>query len=203
MESEPPRTSRGVRSIRWILLSFVTLLITLFPLKVIHEEPGPCSSVSRKARVRVVRIPQPETEVTPVPVHPRKRERHFHPIILAASNKHRVDPALVKAIIMAESSYNPTAISKKGAVGLMQLMPITADAMGVEDSLDPEHNINGGVRYLKHLLNIFSGDLTLAIAAYNAGITTVKKYQGVPPFKATQYYVKKVFEYYQQYKNTV
>jgi len=104
---------------------------------------------------------------------------------------------------MAESSYNPMAISKKGAIGLMQLMPTTAAALGVEDSLNPEHNINGGVKYLKKLLKRFEGDLELALAAYNAGSKKVKKYNGIPPYKATQRFVKKVFRYYHQYKKEI
>ena len=133
-------------------------------------------------------------------VHGRKAEHRFHPIILQAANRHQIDPDLVRAIIMAESGYNPKAISKKGARGLMQLMPRTAEALGVEDVFDPEHNINGGVKYFKQLLIQFDGDIKLALAAYNAGSGNVRRYQGIPPFKATKYYVKKVFEYYHSYK---
>jgi hypothetical protein len=133
-------------------------------------------------------------------VHGRKAERRFHPIILEAANRHQIDPDLVRAIIMVESSYNPKAISKKGAQGLMQLMPRTAEALGVEDVFDPEHNINGGVKYFKQLLIQFDGDIKLALAAYNAGSGNVRRYQGIPPFKATKHYVKKVFEYYHSYK---
>lgn len=128
-----------------------------------------------------------------------KAEGHFNPIILAASDMYEVDPALVKAIIMAESEYNPAAISKQGARGLMQLMPNTAHALGVKDSFDPELNIYGGVKHLKELLNRFEGDPILAVAAYNAGSQNVKRYNGVPPYGATWYYVKKVFHYYRQY----
>jgi len=124
----------------------------------------------------------------------------FNPIIRAAADLYEVDPALVKAIIMAESKYNPAAISEKGARGLMQLMPNTAHALGVKDPLDPEHNIYGGVKHLRRLLNRFEGDMMLAVAAYNAGSKNVKRYNGVPPFGTTRYYVKKVFDYYRQYK---
>ena len=139
-------------------------------------------------------------ERKPLSVHGKKREALLHPIILRAANRHQIDPALVKAIIMAESSYNPKAISKKGAKGLMQLMPQTAEILGVRDSFNPEQNINAGVRHLKGLLNLFKGDVRLALAAYNVGSIKVRKYQGVPPFKATQSYIKKVLEYYQYYK---
>ncbi len=127
-------------------------------------------------------------------------EKIFQPIIVRAAQRYSIDPALVHAIIFAESGYNPNAVSEKGAIGLMQLMPGTARAMGVKDSYNPEHNIFGGVRYIKKLINEFEGDLTLALAAYNAGGRNVRQYNGVPPFKATQYYIEKVLEYYEKYK---
>lgn len=127
-------------------------------------------------------------------------ERLIHPIVIQTASRYQVDPALIKAIIMAESGYNAGAISKKGAKGLMQLMPRTAKALGVEDAFDPEQNITGGVRYFKQLVDQFNGDVTLALAAYNAGSRNVRHYQGIPPFKATRCYIKKVFKYYQVYK---
>jgi len=127
-------------------------------------------------------------------------ERLFQPIVLKAANRHKVDPAMVMAIIMAESSYNPKAISKKGAKGLMQLMPTTARSLGVKDIFNPEHNINAGVRYFKKLLNQFDGNVELALAAYNAGSRKVREYRGIPPFGATKYYIKKVIKYYRHYK---
>ena len=140
-------------------------------------------------------------ESTPVSIPVSKEEGLFHPIILEAADRYEVDLALIKAIIMVESSYNPNAISRRGARGLMQLMPKTAEALGVGDSFNPEHNINGGVRYFKKLLDQFDGDIKLALAAYNAGSRKVKKYNGIPPFKATHRYIKRVFEYHQYYKN--
>jgi len=104
-----------------------------------------------------------------------KEERSFDHIIQRVAKSYDVDPALVRAIIMAESSYNPRAVSKKGAKGLMQLMPKTAEYLGVEDSFNPEHNIDGGVRYFKELLDQFKGDVKLALAAYNAGSTRVRE----------------------------
>jgi soluble lytic murein transglycosylase-like protein len=129
-----------------------------------------------------------------------KKERRFHPIILQEANRYKIDPCLVKAIIMAESGYNPKAISKRGAKGLMQLMPSTAEALGVEDIFNPEQNISGGIRYFKQLVNRFDGDVKLALAAYNAGSQNVRHYQGIPPFKSTQYYIEKVYEYFKLYK---
>jgi soluble lytic murein transglycosylase-like protein len=132
-------------------------------------------------------------------VHRNKSERLLHPIIIRAAKRYKVDSALVKAIIMVESSFDHKATSKKGARGLMQLMPKTAKLLGVKDIFNPEQNINGGVKHFKSLLKQFKGDVTLALAAYNAGSKKVRKYKGVPPFKATKYYIKKVFEYYRYY----
>jgi soluble lytic murein transglycosylase-like protein len=125
----------------------------------------------------------------------------YQPIISRAADRYQVDPNLIKAIIMAESSCNPRAVSNKGAKGLMQLMPRTAEALGVKDCFNPENNINGGVKYFRQLLDRFDGDVELALAAYNAGSTKVRKYNGVPPFKATRYYIQKVDEYYLQFKD--
>ena len=136
----------------------------------------------------------------PSPVIPKKKDELFHPIIDEVAYRHEVDPALVKAIIMAESSYDPRAISKKGAKGLMQLMPLTAKSLGVEDVFDPTNNIRAGVAYFRKLLNQFNGDERLALAAYNAGSKRVRQYKGVPPFEATQLYIEKVFTYYETYK---
>ncbi len=124
----------------------------------------------------------------------------FHDYILLASQTYEVDAALIRAIIFAESNNNPQAVSHRGAQGLMQLMPRTARSLGVEDSFDPAMNIDGGVRYFKQLLDRFSGDVHLALAAYNAGSRYVHKYGGVPPFGATKRYIKKVLRYRKQFQ---
>lgn len=124
----------------------------------------------------------------------------YHGIIQQAGRRYGVEAALIQAIIMAESSFNPRAVSHRGAAGLMQLMPATADSMGVKDKFDPEHNIDGGVRYFKRLLVRFDGDTRLALAAYNAGARKVRQYNGIPPYKATRSYIARVFKYYQTYK---
>jgi len=121
-------------------------------------------------------------------------------LIYNESNKKGLDPNLVKAIIKAESNFNPNAESPKGAMGLMQLMPDTADLLGVENPFNPKQNIKGGTDYLKDLLRVFK-DKNLAIAAYNAGPGTVKKHGGIPPYSETQNYVKKVNEYYENFKD--
>ena len=112
--------------------------------------------------------------------------------IRAAAARHGVDEAVVRAIIHAESSYNPRAVSRVGAQGLMQLMPATARRFGVTDSFDPAQNIGGGVQYLAWLLKRYQGDLTLAAAGYNAGEGAVDRYKGVPPYNETRRYVERV-----------
>ena len=129
-----------------------------------------------------------------------KGERSFQSIIQRAALRYEIDPNLVKAIIMAESEYNPNAISVKGAKGLMQLMPVTARSLGVDDVFNPEQNIHAGVRHFKFLLKQFDGDVKLALAAYNAGSRHVRRYKGIPPFKDTKRYLKKVYRYYEFYK---
>ena len=141
-----------------------------------------------------------KAEKGPSPKSVNRKDKRFNPIIIEVAGRYEMDPALIKAIIMAESGYNPKAVSKRGAKGLMQLMPITAKSLGVEDIFDPVHNINAGVVYFKKLLNQFEGDVKLALAAYNAGSKKVRKYKGIPPFKATRIYIRKVFKYYEQYK---
>ncbi len=145
--------------------------------------------------------PAPQTEQHPPSVSGRKAEHLYHMFILQTASHYQIDPALIKAIIMAESGYNTKAISKKGAKGLMQLMPRTAQSMGVEDIFNPHQNIAGGVQYFKQMVNRFNGDVKLALAAYNAGSRNVRNYNGVPPFKATRSYIKKVLKYYHIYKN--
>lgn len=129
-----------------------------------------------------------------------KDKSPFYSIICRAADKHHVEPELIKAIIMAESGYNTRAVSKKGAKGLMQLMPTTAKSLGVVDLFNPEHNINGGVKYFRYLLDKFNGDTKLALAAYNAGSRKVMNYNGIPPYKATHYYIARVYKYYNYYK---
>ena len=117
-------------------------------------------------------------------------------MIEETSSKYGIDSKLVKAVVQQESGFNPTAKSKAGALGLMQLMPSTAKGLGVNDPLDAKQNIEGGCKYIKSLLNRFDGNIILALAAYNAGPNAVKKYDGVPPYKETQNYVKSILKNY-------
>ena len=123
----------------------------------------------------------------------------YGPLIQKASDKYKVDYSLVKAVIKAESNFNHKAVSPKGAQGLMQLMPKTASTLQVRDSFEPESNIEGGVKYLKYLMNVYNGHLPLALAAYNAGEKAEAKYGGIPPYAETQGYVKRVMSLYKQY----
>lgn len=124
------------------------------------------------------------------------RNTNFDSIIKEKAYKYQVDPKLVKAIIKVESNFNPKAISPKGAMGLMQLIHATAKEMEVEDTFNPQENIEGGVKYFKYLLEEFDQNIPLALAAYNAGPGRVKKSRGIPNIKETQDYVKKVIDLY-------
>ncbi len=133
------------------------------------------------------------------PVSSQARGR-VEKIIRSTSERHGVDPHLVRAVIKVESDFDSRARSRKGAEGLMQLMPATAELHNVGDVYDPAENIEGGVRHLKVLLNRFEGNLRLTLAAYNAGISAVEKHDGVPPFAETKKYVQRVLKYYQGYR---
>ncbi len=125
------------------------------------------------------------------------------PVIKKAAMNYGLDPALVRAIIQAESGGNPHAVSSKGALGLMQLMPNTARELDVKNPLDPASNIRGGVKYLRSMIDRFGGDLLLALAAYNAGPGTIERYNGLPPYPETVQYVKKVLIYWRNYKKSL
>jgi len=144
----------------------------------------------------VVAVDGASPEATPV--EPPKIDDRLERIIREAAERNKVDPALVKAVISTESGWNPRAVSNRGAVGLMQLEPSTAQRFGVNNSFDPVQNVEGGTRYLRSLLDRYNGDLTKSLAAYNAGERTVDVNGGVPAIPETQRYVRKVTDKYFQ-----
>jgi soluble lytic murein transglycosylase-like protein len=138
-----------------------------------------------------------KSDFTKVQNYTGVNKKRFTDLIEQTAYKHQVDAKLVHAVIQTESAYNSTAQSPKGAVGLMQLMPDTARRFGVSDRNDPDQNVEGGTRYLKHLINLFSPNIDLAVAAYNAGENAVIRYNNsIPPYPETQNYVKQVLALY-------
>jgi soluble lytic murein transglycosylase-like protein len=130
--------------------------------------------------------------------HPAPAASEYDDLIDETARDYRLPPALVKAVIAAESAFDPDAISRKGAQGLMQLMPQTAASLGVDDPLEPASNVRGGAGYLRSMIDRY-GDLSRALAAYNAGPSAVDRYGGVPPYRETRDYVDRVLTYYRSY----
>lgn len=156
-------------------------------------------------RYTLYRKDPPPGEITEPPDQPAIGKglapSHFNGHILAAAKATKVDAALIRAVISVESGYNPSARSRAGAVGLMQLMPETAKRYGVTDRLDPAQNIHGGARYLRDLKVMFDNNLQLVLAAYNAGEEAVMKYgKRIPPYRETAAYVPKVLSHYRKFR---
>ncbi len=170
---------------------------------VVYTNVAPKNGTGRTARKLTG-----EFRPTPSPAAParvssssKRKLEEYDAFIESAATRYKIPVALVKAVMHAESAFNPNALSHVGASGLMQLMPATAQEMYVKDIFDPKENIEGGVRYLRVLANEFDGDMVKMVAAYNAGPDAVKKYKGqVPPYQETQAYVRKVIALYRQYK---
>ena len=166
------------------------------------------SNVPTDARYAVlIAAPQPAVAAAAPATAARKsraglaRKAGYDEAVEEVSRTHGLESALLHAVISVESSYNPKAVSSKGAAGLMQLMPQTAKRYGVTDSFDPRQNLNGGARYLKDLLRMFDNDMSLALAAYNAGENAVARYGNrIPPYRETLQYVPRVLDYYQRYQ---
>ena len=162
---------------------------------VVHLTAAPTRKAVEKAR---------REKVTPTATGKATKVRDvntYDAAISQAATRYSIPHALVRAVIVAESNFNPDAVSRAGAVGLMQIMPDTARTLAVSNRSDPFQSIEGGTRYLRILANEFNGDLVRTIAAYNAGPGAVRKYDGVPPFKETRGYVKRVLSLYQIYAN--
>ena len=204
------------------------LIALLFPLLTLFVSVGPLAAAERQyakieelstSRFLVYINPhgkrvftdQPINKKNFVLIYPRaadiwrpkpisEKEKHrYDSDILFASRSYGVSHSLIKAVIHAESLFDKNAVSRAGAQGLMQLMPKTAQAMGVHNSFNARQNIQGGTKYLKYLMGKFDNNLTLIIAAYNAGEGNVRRYNGIPPFKETQHYVKKVLKLTKKY----
>ncbi len=180
----------------------VVLFVVVFPVQadiyryidengVMHFTNAPTSSIQEyrlfiKEKSRVIR---------------RYSSEKYDDLISDASERSGVSFPLLKAIIKAESDFDPHAVSKKGATGLMQIMPENFKPLGINDPFDPWENINAGARYFKQMYDRFKGKLTLSLAAYNAGPTAVDRYKTIPPYEETQEYVRRVMKYYYNYKN--
>lgn len=134
----------------------------------------------------------------PIPKYKAPTTRLYDPLIHQAAARQGVPPALVKAVIAAESAFDSRAVSVAGAQGLMQLMPATAASLGVRDAFEPGQNVTGGTTYLRAMIDRY-GDLSRALAAYNAGPTAVDRYGGIPPYRETRAYVERVLTYYRHY----
>lgn len=157
------------------------------------------SNVPNDSRYRAVELRPRATAYSRRPRAQVPINHGYDSLILRQAQAHRLDPALVKAVIAAESNFSPLAISRAGAQGLMQLMPQTADGLGVENPLHAAENVSGGARYLREMLDRY-GDLSRALAAYNAGPKAVDRYRGIPPYPETKAYVRRVLAYYRGYR---
>lgn len=155
---------------------------------VLHFTNAPTSS---QYRLYIKERPEPDAAT-----------RQFDPLIEEASNRFGLSFSLLKAMIKVESNFNSKAVSRKGALGLMQVMPENLKAFQISDPFNPKQNIIGGARYFRSLIDRFDGKLPLALAAYNAGPTKVDRYRDIPPIKETEDYVKKVMKYFYLYKNS-
>jgi len=187
---------------RWgVGTAFLSVVVLSMPAAL---SGGSYQAIQRDGAIVVIQGGQQETH----PISYRPAWTMPRPVSVGEVNdairwyagRYRLSPALLRAVIQAESDFDATAISPAGALGLMQLMPGTAASLRVRDPFNPVENIRGGAKHLRYLLDRFHGDITLAIAAYNAGEYRVKRYRRVPPIHETQVYVRKVLTYYHQFR---
>lgn len=197
-----------------LFLNVLLALALALPLAAVesHSTFTPPEEPVVKPVIKVVHNPAPPAQISTSPelvdlvgekvskrLETTKRENRYDKIIKKVALDHKISPALVKAVIRAESNFNPNAISPMGAVGLMQVMPETARRVGVRNPMDPKSNIIAGTRYLKSLLEMFNYDEALALAAYNSGPNRVKRYGRIPPIGETRVFVRRVMAYYRSY----
>ena len=180
-------TKTGVRSLAWMLLGLSSAMTAAGDVSVVIGPSGRKVILNENSAQRSRRLAD---HLVAVP------EADLEPLIARHSGAQSLDPKLVKAVIQAESGYNVRALSNKGAVGLMQLMPDTASLLNVRNPYDPDENIQGGTRYLRKMLDRFAGRIEYAIAAYNAGPGAVERHGGIPPFAETREYVRRVLSLY-------
>jgi soluble lytic murein transglycosylase len=185
-----------------LTLSLLASIVLVFPLQadifryidengVMHFTNAPTSSI-QKYRLFLKEKPV---------ITRRYSTEKYDDLISDASERYGVSFPLIKAIIKAESDFDPLVVSKKGATGLMQIMPQNFKPLGIKDPFDPWQNINAGARYFKQMFDRFNGKLSLSLAAYNAGPTAVDRYKTIPPYEETEEYVRRVLKYYYNYKN--
>jgi soluble lytic murein transglycosylase-like protein len=197
------RTGKSIKLISTVIFfAFCFLLMTALPL---------CADIymyiDKEGIAHFTNIPTSSAGDYRVYIRERSRKTYtysserYDRYITKASQQHGVSFPLLKAIIKAESDFNPRAVSKKGALGLMQIMPENLRSLQIADPFDPLENIMGGARYFKKLLKRFNGELSLSLAAYNAGPSVVDIYKTIPPFKETQNYVEKVMKFYYSFKH--
>ncbi len=201
---------KGAKHGRCIHKAMAPGCVLFYGLGVILTASTP--SVLADAQVYQYVGPKGEVSLTNVPAdvgytvrtkaryHASLSDAEVEQAVAYAARRHHVQPALLLAVIKAESSFNPVVVSKAGAVGLMQLIPETAIRHGVRNLYNTDENIAGGAKHLRYLLDRFHGNIKLALAAYNAGERKVDRYGNIPPYKETQLYVQKVMDYYRDYK---
>ncbi|MCC2640470.1 MAG: putative Lytic murein transglycosylase [Nitrospira sp.] len=181
-----------------VLGAAIALLLTAIPSRADMYQ-----YIDANGTISITNVPNDPRYRRVLAALPRSRsvisDGELDPVIARHSRAHRLHPALIRAVIKTESDFDPLAVSRAGAVGLMQLMPQTAVRLDVRDSFNPDENIGGGTKYLRQLLDRFDGNLPLALAAYNAGEHTVERYRGLPPIDETRQYVSKVLRYYRTF----
>jgi len=196
----PKDTSPFASSRRWTALVTLILLSSSLTTAVPGLQAEVYQYIDAKGTISLTNVPSDaryrRVDLHPNRLHPVISEKELEPMISRFSREHQLHPALIRAVIKAESDFDPRAVSRAGAIGLMQLMPQTAVRLDVRDLYNPEDNIGGGTKYLRQLLDRFRGNLPLALAAYNAGEHVVDRYRTLPPINETRQYVRKVLRYY-------